>query len=145
MFWFVIIGILVGCLLPLQPLINAKLSHGTGLPVFAALVNFAGGAVLLFSLFIAMGFQWPEVKKLSSVPWYAYLGGLLGCIFVISGIYLVPRLGATVFFVALLTGQLGVSLLVDHYSLLGAPENSLSLARIMGVGLVGMGLFFIYK
>ena len=144
MFW-IILTILVGCLIPLQPLLNAKLAAGTNLPVFAAMVNFAGGLLILSSVYLVLGAQIPEMKKLVQVPWYGYIGGLLGACFVLTGIFVVPKLGATIYIAALLTGQVIMSLAVDHYSLLGAPTITISWQRLLGVVFIGFGLLLVMR
>ena len=145
MYHWIIITIIAGSLIPIQPLVNAKFASQTDLPVLAAIVNFAGGLLILLMVFGLFGMRLPELSKVAQVPWYGYLGGLLGACFVLTGIFVVPKVGATVYIAALLTGQMIMSLAVDHYGVLDAPTLAISWQRISGVLLIGLGLALVFR
>jgi len=75
-----------------------------------------------------------------TAPWWSWLGGLLGAVFVTSSILLVPRLGATLFIAAIVTGQLAFSLIIDEFSLLGVSQRPASPGRLLGVAIMMVGL-----
>jgi transporter family-2 protein len=61
-------------------------------------------------------------------------------------IVLAEQLGAAVMVALIITGQMIVSLLLDHYGLVGYTRNALSPARIIGTVLLLSGVFLIrYK
>ena len=66
--------------------------------------------------------------------------GLLGALFVAASTFAIAKIGAAVFFAALFLGQLLVSLVRDHFGLLGLPVEPTTLVRIAGVGFIFVGL-----
>nr|WP_245449186.1 DMT family transporter [Ensifer sp. NM-2] len=53
---------------------------------------------------------------------------------------LAPKLGAASFIVAVIAGQMAVSVVIDHFGLMGFPEKPVSLARLVGVALIIGGM-----
>ena len=51
----------------------------------------------------------------------------------------VPRLGALNFIMAVVVGQLIISLAIDYFGLLGLPKNTPSLQKLLGVSVVLAG------
>jgi transporter family-2 protein len=41
----------------------------------------------------------------------------------------------------MVAGQLVTAALFDHFGILGLPQQSLSVVRLMGIGFVGFGVF----
>ena len=81
----------------------------------------------------------PGVAALGGVPWWAWVGGLLGAFFVAASIALAPRLGAAALLAAILAGQLVAALALDHFGWLGFEERAVTLKRVGGVVLVAAG------
>ena len=65
---------------------------------------------------------------------------MLGALYVVSVIVLVPRLGSAVTFALIVAGQMGISLAIDHFGLFGFPRTPLSLARVGGGALLVAGV-----
>jgi bacterial/archaeal transporter family-2 protein len=78
----------------------------------------------------------PSVAAAVRIPWWAWSGGLFGAVFIGLAVILVPQLGAANFFVLLVTGQMVVSVALDHFGWLGLPQRSMDLQRLMGVVLL---------
>ena len=57
----------------------------------------------------------------------------------------IPRIGATNALMALVVGQMLLSILIDHHGWLGVPVNSLSSARAAGAGLLLLGLYLVQR
>ena len=53
--------------------------------------------------------------------------------------YLVPRIGTGAFFVLLVAGQIIIGAVINHYGLLGVPEQSISTVKFSGTVLVLAG------
>ncbi|OIQ20641.1 MAG: hypothetical protein BM556_01510 [Bacteriovorax sp. MedPE-SWde] len=122
----------MGLMVPLQAIINAKLSSQIGGPTQAALISFGGG-FLIFTIVAIFNYNnLPSITKLSSVQPYLLMGGVVGSIFILSAIIIVPKLGSTGWTALIVTGQLIASLILDHYGWLGLPVKSLNIFRIIG-------------
>ncbi|WP_372753194.1 DMT family transporter [Labilibaculum sp.] len=144
-YFLMLLALLVGSLLPLQASLNAKLGSFLKAPLMAALVNFMVGAFIL--LMVIIGSRTPNNLMLAvkQAPAYAWIGGLLGCIYVSFIIILVPRLGAALSFGLIIFGQLGFSLILDHFGWLGLPVQPINWFRIGGVLLILAGILVIQK
>ncbi|EQC43105.1 DMT family transporter [Bacteriovorax sp. DB6_IX] len=122
----------IGAIVPLQAIINAKLSSHIGGATQAALVSFTGG----FLVFVIIGLfnfnALPSFSKVLSLPPYLLAGGIIGSIFVLSAIIIVPKLGSTGWVALVVTGQLVASLLLDHYGWLGLTTKAINVYRVIG-------------
>lgn len=141
----VIIAVIVGGLMPIQAGINSQLTQALKNPFLGALVSFMMGTTALFILSVSQSASFSELKKVPSLPPYMLLGGVLGATFVGSSIALIPKLGATTMIAAFVTGQLLMSLVIDHYEILGLHHHPISLIRFSGVVLLFIGLTLILK
>lgn len=132
-----------GAVLPLQAGINSQLRTYTGSPLIATFFSFLVGTILLFAMTLVLRLPWPSLSVLAQAPGWAWLGGLLGAILVFLVIVLAEELGAAVMVALIITGQMIVSLVLDHYGLVGYPRHTLSPARIIGALLLLSGVFLI--
>ena len=87
----------------------------------------------------------PQMAKLSSAPWWVWMGGLCGANYIVIAILLAPRLGAATLIAVSVAGQMFVSLLLDHYGLIGYPVHPVSAWRIVGTGLLLVGVALIQR
>jgi transporter family-2 protein len=143
MLWLLLLSALVaGMLLPVQNGINAELRLVVGHPILAATIQFIGGTIALVVVSIAMRVPLPETGKLSAAPWWVWLGGLCGAAYIITALLLAPRLGAATLMAVSVAGQLLVSLILDHFGLIGYPLHPVNAWRLVGAGLLlaGVGL-----
>jgi transporter family-2 protein len=125
--------------------VNASLRGMIGHPVVAATVSFAVGTIALLIAGVVTRVTWPSVGDASRVPWWAWTGGLLGAVFVAANVVLAPRLGAAVLTAAIVAGQLGAAIMLDHFGWIGFPRQPLSLARAAGALLMLGGLYLIQR
>ena len=128
----------------LQAPTNAKLATAVGSPVNAAFVSFAVGTIAL-AVAAAVLHTRPDMTAAKALPAYAWFGGLYGACFVVAAAWGVPRLGAAMTITLMVTGQLALSLLLDHFGALGVPRQPLNLGRIAGVALVFAGVLLVRR
>lgn len=69
---------------------------------------------------------WPSLTKLSGVPWWAWLGGLLGAFYVGGSIVTGPRIGAVAFVAAVVSGQVVASVVLHNYGCAGFAEREIT-------------------
>jgi len=139
------VAVLAGAILPIQASMNAKLGRAVGDPVYAALISFVIGTVGLIAYVLFAKTELQEITKVSSLEWYIWTAGLMGAFYVAAVIILVPKIGATMTFGAIVAGQLGLSLVVDHYGVLGIPVQSVNWQRLLGIVLIVMGVILIRR
>ncbi|WP_024119809.1 DMT family transporter [Thermus thermophilus] len=133
---------LAGALLPVQAGINGELARHLGHPLRASLVSFLVGSLFLFLLVqrLAPG-AWGGVEK---VPFWAWLGGIGGALYVWSIVALAPRLGALISFALLVAGQMAASMALEALGLL-YPARPVTFLRLLGVLLLVLGVVLIRR
>lgn len=135
---------LAGAATALQAPINARLATAVGSAVNAALVSFAVGTVALVGLALILQVR-PDMAAARTLPWYAWIGGLCGVIFVIAATWGVPRLGVAMTITLMVAGQLLLGLVLDHFGAFGAPRQPVNLTRMVGVALVIGGVLLVRR
>jgi bacterial/archaeal transporter family-2 protein len=91
------------------------------------------GAVIMIAFAGRGDLSW---TALASVPWWVYLAGFIGTLFVVSGVVIAPITGALLFFVCVVAGQLLGAMLADHFGLFGLQVWPATLQRLLGLALV---------
>ncbi len=92
-YFFVILAIVAGIMMPTQAAINNKLALTVQSPILAAFVSFVVGTIGLFVYIVATGIPLGNLADAKNAPPIAWFGGLLGAFFVAATVALVPRLG----------------------------------------------------
>mgnify|MGYP003648699119 FL=1 len=128
-----------GAATALQAPTNAKMMTAVGSPVNAAFVSFAVGTAALGILAVVLQTR-PDMVASRNLPWYAWIGGLYGAIFVVAAAWGVPKLGVATTITLMVTGQLLLSLVLDHFGVMGVPKQPLNLGRVAGVAMVLAGV-----
>lgn len=142
---YIVIAFLAGLVLPVQALINGRLSVGVGSPFFAANISFAVAAIVLILIQIFLQQPLPTVDRFSTIPIWAWFGGLLGVFYVVGAIISVGNIGTTSAICLIIAGQMGGALLVDQFGLLGAGGNPITLFRLFGAALVVGGSILVVR
>ncbi|MET0329316.1 MAG: DMT family transporter [Luteimonas sp.] len=138
------VAVLVGMLLPLQALLNARVGAMTHGALFASFLSFAVGTLALALLLLVTRTPLPSLRTLGTLPPWLWLGGLIGALFVFCGTLLVPRLGAAGMICLVVAGQLTGSLLLDHFGVLSQPRPVDAL-RLAGAVLVAIGALLVVR
>ena len=136
--------ILAGGATALQAPTNARLMTAVGSPVNAAFVSFAVGTAVLGLMAVVFQTR-PDMVAARALPWYAWIGGLYGVVFVIAATWGVPRLGVALTITLMVAGQLLISLILDHFGAFGAPQQPINLGRLAGVALVIGGVLMVRR
>ena len=142
---YLLIALLAGAMMPTQAATNNKMAAFVDSPILAALVSFAVGTVALLVYALATGVPLGNLAEVKNAPPIAWVGGLLGAFFVTSAVILVPRLGVAMTFSVLIAGQMIVTLVIDHFGLLGIEQRPVSWYRLAGIALITGGVILIRK
>lgn len=139
---FAVAAVIVGgAFTALQGPTNARLAGAVASPVNAALISFAVGTLVLAAVLRTP----PDMEATRALPFWAWLGGAYGAVFVVAAAFAVPRLGVASTITLMIAGQLALSLVLDHFGWLGVPRQPLSLTRIAGVALVLAGVLLVRR
>jgi transporter family-2 protein len=137
-------------LLPLVILAGMGLSVEAGLlgplgaqvgHLWATLSIFGVGSALLFLLLLFSGPQ--PGPAFSSLPRWQLIGGLLGPIYVVVLTLATPHIAMTM--IAILSGQVGKSVLIDHFGWFGAARKQVNAERWLALVLIVAALVLIAR
>lgn len=133
-----LVAVLIGAILPLQGLVNARLGTHVGGPVAAAFVSFLVGTVMLGLYLLAT--RTPLTLQGSlKLPAWIWAGGAIGAVYVACFTLLIPRIGAAGMVCLAVLGQVTASLLLDKFGVLQAAKPVDAL-RLLGAVLVLAGV-----
>jgi len=137
-----VVALATGAAIAVQALANSRLRFALGTPVWAAIGQFLVGLAALAAIAVVMREPAPDTGALSRMPWWGWVGGAVGALFIVVSIVLTPRLGTALTLATMTVGQMLAALVLDHYGWLGAPVIRLSLPRVIGAAclLVGIAL-----
>jgi transporter family-2 protein len=99
-------------------------------PVRASAISFTIGAICLALVYRSGG------QRAGDAPWWAWIGGALGAVFVTSSVVVPVRIGAAAFFGIVVPAQLVTSVLADQYGWLSFEQKDVTPLRALGVGLL---------
>lgn len=141
-----LLTLLTGALLPVQAILNTRLGRQTGGPLMASLFSFCVGLICLLILNLVINPIVVVSLKPSAVsPWYLWLGGLLGAIFVGYITWVNQQQGVALTFAVVVTGQIFCSLIIDHFGLFGSVISTISVKKLLGAVLLIVGIILIKK
>jgi bacterial/archaeal transporter family-2 protein len=125
----------LGAIIAFQPLVNAILARAIGSPYGAAAISILVAALGAAAMVAVTGRGDISRATLASVPWWVYLAGFAGTLFVAGGVVIAPVTGALLF-ICVVAGQLLGATLADHFGLFGLDLRPISPARLIGLALV---------
>ena len=141
---WILLTLCCGSALTVQVGANATLARTLGHPLWATLVSFATGLMALGAVLVATRPAW-STPTLTSLPWWAWSGGIIGAAYVTCATSAAPRLGSGTLTASVVGGQMVASLLLDHYGYVGFAVHRLSLGRFVGAALVIGGVILIER
>src|SRR5688572_10104738 len=144
-YFYILLALAAGAMMPTQAATNNKMAMVVGGPILSAFISFFVGTVALLVYLLIAGVPLTDIASAKEAPAIAWIGGLLGAFFVAAAVTLVPRLGVALTFSLIVAGQMIVTLVIDHFGLLGVPVKEVSLARIGGILLIAGGVVLIRK
>jgi transporter family-2 protein len=138
-----------GLLVAMQAGSNATLQKSLQNPVMASVISFGSGlGVLLLALAIYTAFTrapMPRGQQWSAIPWWGWIGGTLGAVYVLSGVLTAEKVGSGIFVGLSVTASIVASIAIDHYGLLGFHRHAAGPGRILGGALMVAGMLLIGK
>ena len=139
----VFVGIVSGMAIGMQGPMASMITQQLGMLESVFIVHLGGVVVSLFPLILFQAggklSQWREL------PWYVFLTGAFGLIVLASISFLIPRIGASSAIILIMVGQVIIGVILDHFGLLGADLQPISLPRMAGILVIFLGLWITLK
>ena len=140
----VVLTAIGGGLVALQAPINSMLGRSVG-TFQAAFVSFTIGTLLLAVIATLAKGGLGQLGEARQLSWYYLTGGLLGAAYVTTVLVTVRTLGAGGAVTATIAGQLMISVVIDHYGLLGVDRDPVSALKLVGVALLALGTLLVVR
>lgn len=135
--------LLAGVGIPIMATLNSGLGVRLQNPALATLVLLLlGSSIATICIVATAKFSNPFQ---SHIPFYYYLGGALVVFYILSITWAAPRFGVGNAISFVLLGQLVSMALIDHFGLMGAIKNTITLQRLAGISLMAVGAFLAVK
>ncbi|MDQ1002867.1 transporter family-2 protein [Neobacillus niacini] len=114
-----LIAVIAGAALAIQGQINGELGKKVGV-IEASFISFSIGSIALF--LIVLFFGKGDLLAAITVPKWQLNGAFLGAIYVITTILVIPKLGVVGTFMAIITGQIVLGAVIDHFGLFNGHQ-----------------------
>jgi transporter family-2 protein len=137
--------LVAGALQAWGPPINGVLRKSLTNPWLASLISFLPVVALLAVLVMCLPRPVPTVEGISTMPWWAPLGGLIGAFAVIAGLLFVDKVGAGTFAGLTITANILMSLAIDRFGWFGLTVHPLNGWRVLGAALLVGGVTLVSK
>lgn len=135
----VIAALIAGLAIAIQQAINGRVGAAARNPWTAAWVNFTVGSIMLGAL---LGLTWGltdfDPGTLPAGPWWLYLGGSIGVLFIAAAAWVVQRLGVLLFALLTITGQLTGAVILDWVA--PAAGVTFHITLVVGVALAALAV-----
>lgn len=141
-FWFFLLTIIGGAIWGAQASINSALGKKIG-TLEGAFVNFAVGTLIL--AIIVLFFGKGNILQVVTVPKWQLVGGFMGAAVIFTTIISVPRIGAASMLLAMISGQIVISMIIDHFGFFGVPRIAFDWQRLLALLLMSGSLFLIFR
>lgn len=145
-----VFAVVAGILNTLQSGSNSTLNKRLDHPFASAAVVYLGGLSLVAlgwigAQLIGRGGGFPAHDRIVQVPWWGWIGGTLGLVFVFGTLLVAPKVGAAVYTAASVSAGVLTSLALDHFGWMGFDQHTAGPGRLAGAALIVVGLVLIAK
>lgn len=133
-----------GALMAIQGSMNSGLGKLVGVLRATFVVHIVGTSVALL-LVILPSLKEPQQRALKEVPWYLYLGGVLGVGIVYLVAVSISQLGVAIATTLIIVGQVGTALLIDELGFFGIHRTPFTWLKALGLLLLASGAGLLLK
>lgn len=120
----------------IQGTFNSILGKTIGLLEGTFSVHFIGTVTAGILLLVWGNGHW---EKAGEVPWFAWLGGLIGVGIIVGVTVSIPRLGVGMATTAIVAAQLLTAYSIDHFGLFGMEQIPFNYYKLFGILLLVLG------
>lgn len=136
-------AIIAGALSAMQQAINGHLGALLHAPVQGSFISFLIGFILILLVSLIVDKRLPSWTDLQQAKIWNWFGGILGGLFVLATIIVLPTIGAGMTITMGLLGQIIGSMLVQQFGWWRSMKASVNLVQIVGVLVMIVGVVLI--
>lgn len=127
---FYVLALLAGAALSFEGAIYAELGKTIG-QLETSFYNFFMGSIIMGLLWLFFGKG--KLSYALEAPKWTLLGGLLGVVYLTAIVVSVPFVGVGISMVAVIIGQLIMSMIIEHFGWLGSKKTKINKEKIFAV------------
>ena len=144
---YYLLAIIAGTTLSSQVAINGKLLSYLDSPILTAFISFLIGTAGLGVIYVVSAYYGlqtiPNFSALSQTSFWMWTGGLLGAFYIFTTVFVAPKIGFGNMFSIIVASQIILAIIFDHFGLLTGQPHLTSNMRLLGVGLLVVGVYLI--
>ncbi|MGG1247693.1 DMT family transporter [Bacillus spizizenii] len=125
-----LLALLAGAALSFEGAIYAELGKTIG-QIETSFYNFFMGSIIMGLLWLFFGKG--ELSYTLKAPKWSLLGGVMGVVYLTSIVISVPFVGVGITMVAVIIGQLVMSMVIEHFGWLGSKQTRVNREKIFAV------------
>jgi transporter family-2 protein len=138
-----ILAALSGAAMALQGTVNSQLAQKTSLLSSTLTVHIIGTLTAVFTIIVwkapVLAYKWAQI------PWFLYTGGILSVAIVALVALSISKIGVCNATTAIIVGQVGVAVLIDHFGWLGVQRIAWNSWQILGLALFAVGAKLLFR
>jgi len=138
----IIVGLLAGFSVAIQSPLTSIIGQRLGVLEAVVIIHIGGLVAAGIPLLLRGG---GNLGQWQTLPWYTLIGGVSGLVVLSAVAYVYPRVGATTMTFLIVTGQLVISVALDHFGLLGTAVRPIDLTRVLGIIVLFIGVWLILR
>ncbi|WP_144668326.1 DMT family transporter [Bacillus altitudinis] len=127
---FYVLALLAGAALSFEGAIYAELGKSIG-QLETSFYNFFVGSIIMGLLWLFFGTG--DLSYTLKAPKWSLLGGAMGVVYLTSIVVSVPFVGVGVTMVAVIIGQLLMSMVIEHFGWLGSQRTRVNKEKVFAV------------
>lgn len=139
------LALVAGMFSTLQSTINTRLAQYVGGPIISSTVSVVITTICLVLVVLIARTPMPVATTLSTAPWWAWTGGIIGAAFLTMIIYSIQGLGVASAISLVMAGQIVTSIVMDHFGVHGGTPIPITAIRGVGAVLLIAGVCLINK
>jgi bacterial/archaeal transporter family-2 protein len=138
----VILAVLAGMAVTIQSPLASILNQRIG-QIESVFIVHIGGTIVsgIILLFLSGG----NMRAWRNTPWYTWLAGILGLVVIASVNIAIVRLGSVATVSIMVAAQLALGAILDHFGWLGLDVRPLTLPRVIGMIVMGLGAWLVVR
>ena len=135
---YLLLAAVAGITMATQGSINSILGKKIGIIEASLIVHLTAVIILIFLLIFNINKG--TISHWKDLPWYLYLGGLLGVIISYTVIISIPRLGVAVATTAIIAAQVLTAAIIDHFGIFGIDTVPFTWIKMVGIIFLAAGV-----
>lgn len=138
----VVVALVGGLAVGLQNPLASVLGRSVGVLEAAFIIHLGGLMIAGVPLAVLGG---GGLERWREVPWYALWAGGLGVVLITAMSWVIPRIGVAAAVALVVTAQLTLGALFDHFGTLGMVSRPLDPGRLAGVAFLLGGAWLVLR